>query len=694
MTILVALPVVLPVAGFAWLAAAVATGERYPGLSRVWIVPAFGGGLLALIAPVLAATVAWWLQRRRPVAGDIWLEASRDATLAARPLWLAWATVLLLLSSTQANHVFAFWPRLRLASAGTVLALGVLAAGVAILRRIEAETGALSRLVRRTGVPALIFGSAFALYLATAGGHLYTPDEWAMYAAAAGLVNHGIPAAFENEPYPLNHLGRVRTIPESGAAYTKYGILPSLLVAPLYALAKITGPGSDLPDVAFPYDNRALPLVPLVLGPAWTAAVMLLYQVAHDLGYTRRAALLAAAALAGGSLAWPYASTIFNMMPAGALLLASLWGGVRALAARGGRAPVWWWIVSGASLGLATAARYEALLAGALLMGPLILPDLGRRSVSFHSTGSEPPADHEESMAHLSEAVPAASHDESGIPWHRWLDVARQMVQRTVPFVVGLAATTVPLVFGINLLRSGALLNFGYGTEGTLAALATKPWYGIYGILFSPGCGLVSFTPLMALGMLALPWLWRDAPRPAWGCALAITGAVLYYGSAETWCGSTTWGPRYLLLVAPFMALPLAAFATRLGMRVQGSRVRSQGSGEGDRTGPNPLAWLVFGGAAVWSIATNALAVLVDFNRGWQDTWANDRTFSGVLWWPYFTGIVTHFRVFREWLLDGRGGLDVYLLYAPGAAGPLVVALLISVAVGAAAVAWLSASDG
>ncbi len=635
--------IVLAAAGLAWLAGAVATGQRYPGASFAWAVPAALALLLALLALAGLAGAAGWAGDSRP-----WAVAEG----AARPLWLAWGTMLLLLLWDGGNHYFANWARLRLAILGAIVVPAVAGVGLAGLRLLEARHGVLTRLARRTGVPALVFVGSLAVLLASGGGHLYTPDEWTIYGAAAGLIEHGSPAAYADEPYPLHLLGGVVPAGERDGdrlerVYPKYGILPALLAAPFYAVARLTGPGPGLPAEAFPFQNRALPLVPLLVNPLLTAATAaLLYRVARDLDYYRRAALVAAGGYLFGSLAWPYSKTLLNMTPAGLALLGAFWCVLRARAApRGDGGPALgpvgrrggaegrsgrWLVGAGLCAGLAVAARYEALL--------FVLPI----TVWCGALGRRPP--------------PA--------------------LRAVALFAAGLGAVAAPLVLGMNVLRTGNPLDAGYGNEGTLASLLGKPWYGWFGILLSPGCGLIPHTPLMALGVLGVAWMWEDDPAPATVCGVVSLGAIAYYGGlTTTWCAFATWGPRYFVAVAPFMALPLAALWQRL-----------------PRPGRNPFVAILGGGLLLWSAGTNLLAVLVDFNRGWQDHWSQGVTYLETSWVPFFSGITAHFRLFRLWLLDGQGGLDLYLLYAPGPFGPFLVGALLVFGAGALASAWLAAA--
>ncbi|HEU5318851.1 MAG TPA: glycosyltransferase family 39 protein [Chloroflexota bacterium] len=522
------------------------------------------------------------------------------------------------------NHYLTFWPRLRVALGVVVVLAVALGAGGALLLRVRPG---------RLRVGRLVFVGTFLLMVASGGGHLYTPDEWTIYAAAVGLVEHGVPAAFRDEPYPLHVLGRParadgQSDEERGYAFSKYGVTPTLLAAPVYALARVVGPGPDLPAQAFPYGNLALPLVPLTLGPTITAlTTALLLDVARRLGYPCRAAMIAAAGVTFGSLSWVYSKTLMNMPLTALFLLGGYWATLRARAEGTRR----WGVLTGAALGAAIATRYEAVL----FCVPIVAVAL--------------------------------------------LDIPRSRRRAEASRVAaGAAALVVPLVLGMNWLRTGSPVDPGYGGEGGLSSLAEKPWFGLFGIVFSPGCGLATLTPLMAVGLLSLVWLWEDAPAGALVAGSICAGALLYYGSLVTWCGSLTWGPRYLVTVGPFMALPLASMWSRL--RRPGHAAR------------NPFLWLAGGGLFAWSAGTNLLAVLIDFNRGWQDHWGHGVTYLEVTWLPFFSGPVAHWRLLtREWLMDGIGGLDLYLWHVP--LGPLWVALLVGVGLACWGLAWRSGYD-
>ncbi len=551
-------------------------------------------------------------------------------------LWRPLGALLGLLSTV--NHYLTFWPRLRLAVAFVLIALPAIGLALWLLRRAERRYGIASRLVRRTGEARLLFAGVLLTFVASSGGHLYTPDEWMVYAAGVGLAHHGVPAAFADEPYPL-HLLTSPIAPRERAAdgtyqhaYSKYGVTVSALVTPLYALGRLLGNRPDLPPQAFPYGSKAVPLVPLLLNPLVTAATAaLVFAAARALGYRRHSGLIAALAFAFGSLAWVYSKTLMSLAPAALFAAAGLYALQRAGQASQSRRSRWIGL-AGVSAALSIATRYEMWLFCAPLV---VLLFAGRPS-------------------------------------------RREALRRAFWFGVPFLVVAIPLVLGVNLMRTGDIFETGYGGEGQLTSITAKPWYGWFGILVSPGCGLVTHTPLMALGLIGLIWLWEDSPSVALAAGGGALLAIAYYGAFDTWCGFTAWGPRYLVNVGPFMALPLAAIW---------QRTRRAGAGR------NPFIWLLGGGLALWSTGTNLLAVLIDFNHGWQDHWAHNVTYLEVTWLPYFSGITSHVRLLREWLLDGRVGIDLYLWHVLGPAGPLVTGLLVTAALGCFASLWLAKEE-
>lgn len=671
--------VLLTVVVLGWFGGSVATGQRGIGASFAWLVP----GLIAGAGGGFSVIAAGWLRRRGDMRPDGLVTVLPGGGTPSPFLSLEVGALALLFCSLwvsdDLNHAWATLPRVRGATALLVGITLVSRLTIAVvgwrIRTAYGPTGDLrqprhnltdfgelrpSRNGRHGAtVTLLVLGGAFAFFVATASGELVTPDEWTAHGAAVGLVDHGRLAVFDGEPYPFTVVGVVRppghADEEASGLMSKYPVLSSLAISPFQAVARLFGAPDPRTAGQGPLARRAPDLVTLGFGPFLGAlTVMVTYLMARSLGYCGSPSLMPALAVATASLVWPYSRTLLNMALPAVLTGAAVAviGYLRHTAGSDrhhpdpiapdfsvGRMAA----LAGALLGLAGAARYEYLV--------LALP--------------------------LWALLAWVVFQRSGLTGGAFLGGLG---------VVAGSVTALPLTLGYNLMRTGHALDFGYGGEGFLSSLLVKPWYGWFGLLFSPGCGIAVHTPMMFVGLAGLVWLWEDAPDTAVAVAVTVGLSCLYYGSLETtWCAQTTWGPRYLVGVAPLAYLPVAAIVKRMGGLLRG----------------NPFAWLAIG--LPWAVNTvaNALAIVVDFSRGWQDHWSLGATYLATTWVPYFSGITAHVRLAHLWLHGGDASLDIHWLRAPDGtptvAGSVIMVGLLAVSVTAWAAAWQvesMASDG
>ena len=491
-------------------------------------------------------------------------------------------------------------PRLRLLIG---VALGSIAACTiwATLLWTADEGRGWLRALRLWKAPAFYTGVAgFLIFVASGGGHLYSADEWAAYAVAHSLATRASILVRDNDPYPLHHIG-VRAITPPGeqpaAGYTKWPLLPSVAAAPIYALAQAVGSEPDRDSELYANEKRGRPLVPLLVGPAWAAATL-----AVVVWLLRGAGYgLGTALIVAGLLAiatpWWPYSKTLLNVVPAGFLLVAGLGA--AARSQPGR---WQWpVVAGMATGLASVTRYELLL--------LVVP--------------------------LGALVAAQSWSKS----HN-----ARLRGAIVPVVAYAGAWATVVVAGVllpNMLTSGHPLDFGYGNQQTLAGWSDKPHIGIYGTLMSPGFGLFIHAPVLALAALALVWLREDAPLLATVIAAIAAGCILFYGSFGAWRAEPTWASRYLVTLIPILCLPLAAFIRR--------------------NARNYIAMVALAGMGLWGAVVNGLAVLIDFNRGWQNLWAMDASLWIITWTPNFSVIGAQLRLFRFWYGQQQGSFDLYL---------------------------------
>jgi hypothetical protein len=107
-----------------------------------------------------------------------------------------------------------------------------------------------------------------------------------------------------------------------------------------------------------------------------------------------------------------------------------------------------------------------------------------------------------------------------------------------------------------NWYRFGGVTDFGY-TESSLTLSAPLNFLGL---LFSPGKGLIFYSPLVVLGALGLPRLWR-ADRWLTLALLAFLLGLTAVSGASTYWGDEVWGPRYIIPASWTLLVPIAWWA-------------------------------------------------------------------------------------------------------------------------------------
>lgn len=309
------------------------------------------------------------------------------------------------------------------------------------------------------------------------------PDGRVMLRTAASLAEFGELGIARGTAATVDRPG--------GDSVTRYGLLPSIVLAPMVAVAgsfdAAFGTGSS--QVLF-----ALYQILLLLGAAAATG-----GLARGLGGDERAAFRAAVAVVLSSPLWTYASSDFSEPLQAALVAAAM---AAALAASSATMP--------------RAAFRLALLAGAALGGALLARSL------------------------LILAVPCVAvilwAGEGATRRHRaW----------------GALAGFIPLAFlwgALDVIRFGRLLG-GYSGE----RFSHPVWDGAWRLLVWPNTGLLLYFPLAALGILGLFRMARTSAAAL--SAAAFCGMLFVTISAWwAWDGVLGWGPRLLLPCLPVIA--------------------------------------------------------------------------------------------------------------------------------------------
>ena len=85
------------------------------------------------------------------------------------------------------------------------------------------------------------------------------------------------------------------------------------------------------------------------------------------------------------------------------------------------------------------------------------------------------------------------------------------------------------------------------------------PLEAFFGLLFSPGLGLFIFSPILFLSFFAFPNFYKNYKKEFF-LFIGIIAAFLFYFSfinTNSWHGLVGWSARYVILIIPFLLLPL-----------------------------------------------------------------------------------------------------------------------------------------
>ena len=383
----------------------------------------------------------------------------------------------------------------------------------------------------RVVLAALLLGlGVLAVLLLAAPGVIDVADGQSMFGVTRAIVERGdvaiqVAPGYTNPGVPGLH----------EQFYSKYGPAQSLLAVSFYLLGRALEPlvpGFYRPELP----NMAASALPVLVTAATTALLVL---CAVELGAAVWGALGLGLIYALTTPAPVYATQWFSEPLTALLALAVFYLLLRDRRDRRGPT-VWRPLLAGVALGLAVATRVETVL--------FVLPFL------------------------LYALLPA-----------------RRRAVRVAAFALPLAVTLAGLGL-YDAVRFGSPLDSGYVNAGAWDQHDLHPEHslpslldGLYGLLLSPGKGLLEYAPVTLLAPVGTALLWVRR-RAETALLLGVIGidTVAHANVLIRWLGGWSWGPRFLIPVVPLVLLllvpllrPSSAGRTRLSSRRDHGMVRA-----------------------------------------------------------------------------------------------------------------------
>ncbi len=351
-----------------------------------------------------------------------------------------------------------------------------------------------------------------SILLLLAGGRLAPRDEETTYRMTANLIERGQLTLTQQDftvdpqPYPaflpqLKPRTQASTwiVPgPDGQSYPLYTHAQPVLQIPLYLLGRaIAGAPLDLSSVALTRFMVSL-LNPIVIAlTGWLIALF-----GSRWGFSARLSIGLGVMYSLGTMAVVYTHTNFSDPLLALLFTLAAYSAFRADGDRRHR----WLLFTGSMLGLALYLRERALIWLPLYLGYLL-------------------------FTHRARTI------------RHWLAVL-------VPLGCGAAALML-----WNSVRFGSPVVIGYESWVADTGFDAPIIVGLFGLLISPGKGILLYNPIVWLGLIGLvAMLRRRRAEAIFFLSLAVV-AVGFYARYNFWTGGWNWGPRYLLPLLPFLLL-------------------------------------------------------------------------------------------------------------------------------------------
>lgn len=346
----------------------------------------------------------------------------------------------------------------------------------------------------------ILFGS---IYFLIQSGHIYSSDTNPRYELAKSITD------YHRLSVPENINSTVQG--KDGKYYSFYGIGQSILFIPLYLTGK--GVSLALPGLEKDYINE---FAASFINAVFTALTcILLFVFGLTIGYSKKTSFLVSLIYGFATIAIVYAKDSYEHPLEAFFILLAVFCTYLYVKKKNLK----WLVISAVSMGFEIITRLPPIFLVPLIFGYVIL-----HKSNFPSTGKL-----KKDLLVFGISI--------------------------LPFII--------FILWYNYFRFGSIFETGYqrvwGQDFTAIFFTNPVLNGIYGLMFSPGKGLLFYTPVLILSLAS----WKFFHKKDKFLSLLFISIILFYilFYAKTWKGyeGWSWGPRYVFPVIPFIILPLGA---------------------------------------------------------------------------------------------------------------------------------------
>ncbi|MCA1669678.1 MAG: hypothetical protein LC793_20260, partial [Thermomicrobia bacterium] len=363
-----------------------------------------------------------------------------------------------------------------------------------------------------------VFFFAAAFFLLLMSGHLYAHDEETLYQMTDGIVVHGAPLV---SPDAWGIVGSSAPS-KNGRRPTSYAPGQPFLAVPWYLAGRAVGALSG--QLSANYLSRFVVLT--FNGFVTAATVALLFRLTLAFGYRARVGAALVVCFGAATYALIQARTFFAEPLTAFLALLALF------------------LMREACAEYATPRRRQMLLASS---GFAIAAAL---FVKIHAALFLP------ALA-LFLTLAAFPSFRALRVWSRW----RSLLLNGLWWISGFLIPVAGLLL-YNRWLYGSPLTTGYGDSPNI--FTTPLTTGLHGLLYSSGKGILWYAPPLIFAVIGFVLFLRRFPRDAVVVLCAGGVNLLFYARLKYWHGDGAWGPRYLLIVLPWLLLPALPVLDRL----------------------------------------------------------------------------------------------------------------------------------